>query len=101
MCFCHDGRYGLDCQFEGNDTCDSDRVNNCHGNGKCTYNDDGLANCSCVDGYEELFECKTLLPFRNECMSMPSKCENGGICVFTGPNQYRCDCPPGKRVSVF
>ena len=97
---CDDDRYGPDCQYSGNDTCKA--VNYCHGKGNCSYaGEEGLADCDCMDGYEDLFECIDLKPNRNDCKADAMRCKNGGMCIATGADASRCNCPPGKVMCVL
>lgn len=95
VCVCNEGRYGLNCEFEGPDPCRGAR-RDCHGNGNCTFAENGNHQCHChSEDFEGLFECRELKPFRNECMSY-DPCENDGQCIATAAFEYECDCPPGK-----
>ena len=98
VCVCQDGYYGLECQFEGRDACDV--LNHCHGHGECSYRTDGFGNCSCNIGYDHETSCEDLIPFSNACQPSNGRnpCKNGGNCTAFAPDQYRCECPPGKCV---
>ena len=102
-CICQEGHFGPICQYNGPDPCDTDEVQQCHGNGVCSVVETTLGvpspKCDCIDGHDQFTFCESLLNEVDSCGFNPmNPCQNGGNCSTSIANElnYTCSCPASK-----
>ncbi len=95
-CDCHDGYYGLTCNYTTNPCVNED----CSGHGHCRVVPDinGIVSalCTCNDYYGfagNVVQCN--IQTRWECLPQSNLCQNGGECRLTA-TAYTCTCPPSE-----